>query len=361
MENKADFSIAPLIILSPLLGFLFQCFLGKLLVTRLGVQAGKKLCGAIAVLAVLTPFIAALVLVQRLGALPADSRSITVAGIQWIDLASFKASFDILLDPLSLTMTLIVTGVGCLIHLYATGYMAEDKDYPRFFTYMNLFIVAMLVLVLASNLVMTFVGWEGVGLCSYLLIGFWYKDLANAKAANKAFIVNRIGDFGFILGLFLLFCLMATNGANPEPLVRSTSATWQTTAPKSCGPTPDTRQRLRCSFSLAPAASPLSFHSTLGYRTRWRAQPRSPRSFMPRRWLQPAFICSTGCFPSSRPLRVRGRLLPQLEPSPRCSPPSSPLAKRTLKRSSPFQRSANSASCLLLAARALTRRACSTW
>src|ERR1700722_1623127 len=211
MGNQSDYSIAPLIILIPLIGFLFQSFLGKFLVTRMGSNAGKKLCGAVAGLGVLIPFVVALILVQRLASLPADSRSVTVLGLQWIDLASFKTSFDILLDPLSLTMTLIVTGVGCLIHLYATGYMAEDKDYTRFFTYMNLFIVAMLVLVLASNLVMTFVGWEGVGLCSYLLIGFWYKDHANAKAANKAFIVNRIGDFGFMLGMFLLFCLMATN------------------------------------------------------------------------------------------------------------------------------------------------------
>jgi NADH-quinone oxidoreductase subunit L len=140
MGNQADFSIAPLIILIPLVGFLFQSFLGKFLVTRIGSSAGKKVCGAVAVLAVLIPFVIAVILIQRLASLPADSRSITVLGMQWIDLASFKASFDILLDPLSLTMTLIVTGVGCLIHLYATGYMAEDKDYPRFFTYMNLFI-----------------------------------------------------------------------------------------------------------------------------------------------------------------------------------------------------------------------------
>ena len=107
-----------------------------------------------------------------------------------------------------MTMVLIITGIGTLIHLYATGYMSEEREYARFFTYMNLFIFSMLILVLGANLLLLFVGWEGVGLCSYLLIGFWYKDIANSKAANKAFIVNRIGDWGLTLGLLLIIALL---------------------------------------------------------------------------------------------------------------------------------------------------------
>src|SRR5438046_9474696 len=116
----------------------------------------------------------------------------------WFDcirLVSLRGPFELRVDPLSMTMCLIVTGVGALIHLYATGYMGEERDYSRFFTYLNLFISCMLILVLANNLVLMFIGWEGVGLCSYLLIAFWYKDITNAKAGNKAFIVNRIGDW----------------------------------------------------------------------------------------------------------------------------------------------------------------------
>src|SRR5207244_7832248 len=102
-------------------------------------------------------------------------------------------------------MVLVVTGVGFLIHVYSTGYMSHDPSYRRFFLYLNLFMVAMLTLVLADSLLVMFVGWEGVGLCSYLLIGFWYERPSAARAGMKAFIVNRIGDFGFILGVLMLF------------------------------------------------------------------------------------------------------------------------------------------------------------
>ena len=109
------------------------------------------------------------------------------------------------IDALSGMMVLIVTFVGSLIHVYSLGYMAEDKGLWRFFTYLNLFMFAMLNLILGDNLLLMFVGWEGVGLCSYLLIGFWYHEVANARAGMKAFIVNRVGDFGFLVGLFILF------------------------------------------------------------------------------------------------------------------------------------------------------------
>src|ERR1700704_5140213 len=109
------------------------------------------------------------------------------------------------LDQLSMVMILVITGVGALIHIFSVGYMREDPGYPRFFSYLNLFVFFMLVLVLGANYPVLFVGWEGVGLCSYLLIGFWFNDKANADAGKKAFIVNRIGDFGFLVAMFMLF------------------------------------------------------------------------------------------------------------------------------------------------------------
>ena len=134
----------------------------------------------------------------------------SLLGGSWIDLAGFRVNFGLLLDPLSMLMALIVTGVGGLIHVYATGYMADDREQPRFFTYFNLFIVMMLLLVLGENFLLLFVGWEGVGTCSYLLISFWYTSNENSKAGNKAFIVNRVGDFGFMLGMMLIWSVFGT-------------------------------------------------------------------------------------------------------------------------------------------------------
>jgi len=131
----------------------------------------------------------------------------------WIVAGPFRADVAFRVDALAAVMVLIVTGVGFLIHVYSVGYMAHDESLPRFFAYLNLFMFAMLLLVLADNLVVLFVGWEGVGLCSYLLIGFWYEKDANAAAGKKAFVVNRIGDLGFVLGLLLLAWSTAANGA----------------------------------------------------------------------------------------------------------------------------------------------------
>ncbi|MGN6716517.1 MAG: NADH-quinone oxidoreductase subunit L, partial [Candidatus Binatia bacterium] len=125
---------------------------------------------------------------------------------------SFKVNVSFQVDALAAVMLLIVTGVGFLIHIYSLGYMAHDDGFSRFFIYLNLFIFFMLLLVMADNLLLLFVGWEGVGLCSYLLIGFWYRDINNTIAGNKAFIVNRIGDFGFILGIFLLVTALGRQG-----------------------------------------------------------------------------------------------------------------------------------------------------
>jgi hypothetical protein len=128
----------------------------------------------------------------------------------WIGVGHFRADWGLLLDPLSAVMILVVSGVGFLIHVYAVGYMHGDRDFPRFFTYLNLFTFSMLMLVLANNYLLLYVFWEAVGLCSYLLIGFWFERPAAAEAGKKAFIVNRVGDFGFGLGVMLLWTTLGT-------------------------------------------------------------------------------------------------------------------------------------------------------
>jgi len=139
------------------------------------------------------------------------TNSIHLSLYNWVPVAGINADFNIDLDSLSLLMTLIITGVGFLIHVYSIGYMDHDEDYARYFGCMNLFVFSMLLLVLAGNLLLLFVGWEGVGLASYLLIGYYYSRPAAAAAATKAFVVNRIGDFGFLLGLLLTFTLFGTS------------------------------------------------------------------------------------------------------------------------------------------------------
>jgi NADH-quinone oxidoreductase subunit L len=128
----------------------------------------------------------------------------------WMEVGSFEAGFTLYLDGVSLVMMFIITGIGFLIHVYATGYMHDDPSFARFFSYMNLFVAAMLILVLGDNLLLLFMGWEGVGLCSYLLIGFWYTDPYNGYCARKAFVVTRVGDASMAIGLFLLFANLGT-------------------------------------------------------------------------------------------------------------------------------------------------------
>jgi len=151
---------------------------------------------------------------------PLENGSVIKTLFTWIKAGSFEAAFSFQFDPLSAVMVLVVTGVGFLIHLYSVGYMAQDKGYTRYFAYLNLFTFAMLILVLASNMILMFVGWEGVGLCSYLLIGFWFEKPSAAAAGKKAFIVNRIGDAGFILGIFFVILTIgsAEFGAIPQAI-----------------------------------------------------------------------------------------------------------------------------------------------
>ncbi len=150
----------------------------------------------------------------------------TVTLYTWINVGGFAPGFSFYVDGLTLLMMFVITGVGFLIHVYSTLFMFEDASYARFFSYMNLFVCAMLLLVLADNLLLLYLGWEGVGLCSYLLIGFWHTDPANGKAARKAFVVTRVGDTAMALGLFLLFAQLGT--LEIQPLMKLAGETWQT-------------------------------------------------------------------------------------------------------------------------------------
>jgi NADH-quinone oxidoreductase subunit L len=208
---QGDFNLIWLVLFLPLAGSIVQALFGKKIVDTMGSAKGKRLMGGLAVAFVAMPFLIGSYLTWQLASLAPEARSAIVTLYDWITIQSLRVPFEVLIDPLSMTMVLIITGIGALIHLYATAYMAEDRDYTRFFTYLNLFISAMLILVLGNNLLLMFIGWEGVGLCSYLLIGFWYKEVENAKAANKAFIVNRIGDWMLTLGMFLLMTFMVAN------------------------------------------------------------------------------------------------------------------------------------------------------
>ena len=150
-------------------------------------------------------FVVTLGLLVRMRALEPAARHFDQTLFTWISAGSVHVDWALRVDPLTMVMLLVVTGIGTLIHVYSTGYMHGDRGYARFFAYLNLFMFSMLTLVMARNLPLLFVGWEGVGLCSYLLIGFWYRDIANAAAGKKAFVVNRVGDFGFLLGMFVIY------------------------------------------------------------------------------------------------------------------------------------------------------------
>jgi len=186
-----------LVPLFPLIGFLIN----GLLIGRLP----KPLISLVACGSTGLSFLLSCTLFFELRSLAPEARQLTQTLFTWISADLFHVNIGYLLDPLSAVMILVVTGVGFLIHVYSIGYMAHDKGFGRYFAYLNLFTFAMLTLVLADNFLLLFVGWEGVGLCSYLLIGFWYEKKSASDAGKKAFIVNRIGDFGFLLGVFIIF------------------------------------------------------------------------------------------------------------------------------------------------------------
>jgi len=181
----------------PLLGFLTLICLGK--------SVREPISGWLATTAMAGSFLSVLIVFIGMLLEKNENRQTVFTLFDWIPAGDFKVDIGFLADPLSITMCLFVTGVGTLIHLYSIGYMHGDPDFNRFFTYLNLFAFSMLMLVLGDNFLLTFLGWEGVGACSYLLISFWFKDPANATAGKKAFITNRVGDWGFMVAMFLIF------------------------------------------------------------------------------------------------------------------------------------------------------------
>ncbi|MBA0882992.1 NADH-quinone oxidoreductase subunit L [Flavobacterium undicola] len=192
-------NLALLLLLAPFLGFLFNIFFGK--------KIGKSASGIIGTLTVVVSFVATLVFLLQINE---TKEAIQIELFNWIQISNFRVNFGFLLDQLSILWLLFVTGIGSLIHLYSISYMHDDENMHKFFAYLNLFIFFMIALVIASNLLVLFIGWEGVGLCSYLLIGFWHKNQEYNDAAKKAFIMNRIGDLGLLIGIFIIGSLFST-------------------------------------------------------------------------------------------------------------------------------------------------------
>lgn len=219
MDHPLLVSYLRWIVLFPLLGAVINGVFGAKIQERFG----KNGISVVACTAVGLAFIFALRAFLQLTSLAPEERYLLDTLLRWIHIGALQVDIAFAVDPLSGLMILIVTGIGGLIHLYSIGYMHDDEAYWRFFAYLNLFTAAMLTLVLADNLVLMFVGWEGVGLCSYGLIGFWYKEQANTTAGNKAFIVNRIGDAGFTLGIFIIFWSLFEAGHGTTAVFRDLS------------------------------------------------------------------------------------------------------------------------------------------
>src|ERR1039457_4836011 len=192
--------VATLILLLPLCGFLAVLLLGRTL--------SERQVGVIGTGVVTGSFVLSVVFFVML--LGHSSRQVTVSLFSWISVGTLHVPAALLMDQLSITMCLFVTGISALIHLYSTGYMKGEKDFRKFFLYLNLFVFSMLLLVMANNLVLTFVGWEGVGLCSYWLVSYYFDRDAAASAGKKAFIYNRVGDVGMLVAMFLLFSRLHT-------------------------------------------------------------------------------------------------------------------------------------------------------
>ncbi|HRO65933.1 MAG TPA: NADH-quinone oxidoreductase subunit L [Pseudobdellovibrionaceae bacterium] len=190
------------LLLSPFVGFLINGFRYR--------KNGPNLSGWLATTAIAISFICSVLLVADLVGMPVENRRIAVSFFDWLTVDKLKIAAGFVVDPISAIMILVITGVGTLIHLFSIGYMHHDKGVAKYFAYLNLFVFNMLILVLGDSLLTMFVGWEGVGLCSYLLIGFWFTDKDKAAAGMKAFITNRIGDAAFLLGMFLLFMTFGT-------------------------------------------------------------------------------------------------------------------------------------------------------
>ncbi|MFZ0599252.1 MAG: NADH-quinone oxidoreductase subunit L [Flavobacterium sp.] len=194
-----DTNLALVLVLAPFLGFLINVFFGKSL--------GKTVSGIIGTAAVVVSFAVTLFFFNQISQ---TKQAIQITLFDWIQISNIKINLGFLLDQLSLLWLLFVTGIGSLIHLYSISYMHDDENMHKFFAYLNLFVFFMITLVMGSNLLVLFIGWEGVGLCSYLLIGFWHKNQDYNDAAKKAFIMNRIGDLGLLIGMFIIGSMFST-------------------------------------------------------------------------------------------------------------------------------------------------------
>src|SRR6516165_10042217 len=215
MDNPQLVDFIRWIVLLPLIGAAINFFLGATFQKKFGRRAVSIIgCGV-----VIASFVLGLTAFFQMLAVRPRQRFMLDHLWQWFDIGGLKLDIAFWLDPLSMVMVLVVTGVGGLIHIYSTGYMHEDPSYWRFFAWLNLFTFTMLTLVLGDNLWLMFVGWEGVGLCSFALIGFWYNDHNNTSAGNKAFIFNRVGDWAFVVALYSLFATLGTLG-HPTLVIR---------------------------------------------------------------------------------------------------------------------------------------------
>ncbi len=191
-----------LVPLLPLLGFVTLMVVGR--------RLGEPTAGWLATAAVSGSFVASVITFFALIGMDKDERQVTKTLFEWVPAGDFTVDIGFLVDPLSVAMMLFVTGIGALIHLYSIGYMHGDPNFSKFFLYLNMFVFAMLMLVLGDNLLLTFLGWEGVGACSYFLISFWFSDESNATAGKKAFVTNRVGDWGFMVATFLAFATVGS-------------------------------------------------------------------------------------------------------------------------------------------------------
>ncbi|HEX2576040.1 MAG TPA: NADH-quinone oxidoreductase subunit L [Aquihabitans sp.] len=205
----------------PLAGFALLVFAGR--------RLGEPLAGWLATAAVGASFLVTVAVFAEMVGNPAEERALTQALFEWLPVGGFQVDVGLLADQLSVTMLLFVTGIATLIHLYAIGYMHGDPRFSKFFVYLNLFVFSMIMLVLGDNLLITFLGWEGVGACSYFLISFWHESEANASAGKKAFVTNRIGDFGFMVAIFFTFESLGTLNyagiVSASPSLATTTAT----------------------------------------------------------------------------------------------------------------------------------------
>ena len=256
--------LIPAIVVLPMIGFLVTAVIGR----RLDKQAHIVPVGVV----VIAWLFAMVVVVMALShAAPFNDEAAgfgyTIPVYTWIPAGDFQVNLSFHVDALTACLLIVVTTIGMLVHIYSIGYMSHDAGYWRFFAYLNLFMFSMLLLVLADSFLVIFVAWELVGLSSYLLIGFWKHKRTAALAAKKAFLVNRVGDVGFALGIMLIFVSMGT-------LTSTTSTVRRASSRRSAASTRSSSPRSRCSSSPGRWARAPSSRSTSGCPTRWRARRR---------------------------------------------------------------------------------------